>query len=216
MRVSRKAHDLSHMLSVMNLSCDRGERRLFSGVGFQLSAGTCLHLQGDNGVGKTSLLRQVSGLSPLSEGEVSWCGQPIADNESFCAERIYVGHDLAMKEDLSAMENLHMDAAIGGQSVKPETVLIALKSLGLKGREHLPFRVLSQGQKRRAALARLMTRRATLWILDEPVSALDVPAQAAVAKILENHLDQGGMVLFTSHQPLPIPNKSLATYRLKG
>jgi heme exporter protein A len=109
-----------------------------------------------------------------------------------------------------------MDAAIGGQSIHPEAVLSALKSLGLKGREHLPFRVLSQGQKRRAALARLMTRRATLWILDEPVSALDAPAQAAVAKILESHLDQGGMVLFTSHQPLPVPSTSLAAYRLKG
>jgi heme exporter protein A len=204
------------MLSVKGLSCNRGERRLFSGVGFQLRAGTCLHLQGDNGVGKTSLLRQVSGLSPVSEGEISWCGQPIADNESFYTERIYVGHDLAMKEDLSALENLQMDAEIGGQTVSPETVLGALKSLGLKGREHLPFRVLSQGQKRRAALAKLMTRRATLWILDEPVSALDVPAQAAVAKILAAHLDQGGMVLLTSHQALPVPSTSLASYRLKG
>jgi heme exporter protein A len=204
------------MLSVMDLSCNRGERRLFSGVGFQLRAGTSLHLQGDNGVGKTSLLRQVSGLSPISEGEVSWCGQPIADNESFCAERIFLGHELAMKEDLSAMENLQMDAAIGGQTVNPETVLSALKSLGLKGREHLPVRVLSQGQKRRAALSRLMTRKATLWILDEPVSALDVPAQAAVAKILQAHLRKGGMVLFTSHQPLTVPSTSLATYRLKG
>jgi heme exporter protein A len=204
------------MLSVMDLSCNRGERRLFSGVGFQLKAGTCLHLQGDNGAGKTSMLRQISGLSPVTEGEVSWCGQPIADNDSFFAERIYVGHDLAMKEDLSAMENLQVDAAIGGQSVNPEMVLSALKSLGLKGREHLPFRVLSQGQKRRAALARLMTRRATLWILDEPVSALDVSAQAAVAKILAAHLDQGGMVLLTSHQPLPIPSIAFATYRLKG
>jgi heme exporter protein A len=204
------------MLSVMDLSCHRGDRRLFSGVRFQLRAGTCLHLQGDNGVGKTSLLRQISGLSPLSAGEVSWCGQPIADNESFGAERIYLGHDLAMKEDLSAMENLAMDAAIGGQPVNTETVFNALKSLGLKGREHLPFRVLSQGQKRRAALARLMTRRATLWILDEPVSALDVPAQAAVAKMLAAHLDKGGMVLLTSHQALPIASTSLATYRLKG
>jgi heme exporter protein A len=204
------------MLSVKGLSCNRGERRLFSGVGFQLRAGTCLHLQGDNGVGKTSLLRQVSGLSPVSEGEISWCGQPIADNESFCADRVYVGHDLAMKEDLSAMENLQMDAAIGGQTVSPETVLGALKSLGLKGREHLPFRVLSQGQKRRAALAKLMTRRATLWILDEPVSALDVPAQAAVGQLLEAHLDEGGMALVTSHQPLPIPHALIASYRLQG
>jgi heme exporter protein A len=204
------------MLSVMDLSCHRGDRSLYSGVGFQLRAGNCLHLQGSNGAGKTSLLRQVSGLSPVSEGEVSWCGKPIKDNEYFCAERIYLGHDLAMKEDLSAMENLKMDAAIAGQSVHPDKVFSALKRLGLKGREHLPLRVLSQGQKRRAALAKLLTRRAALWILDEPVVALDVPSQTAITQILTAHLDEGGMVLFTSHQHLPLPSTSIASYRLLG
>jgi heme exporter protein A len=204
------------MLSVTDLSCTRGDRRLFSGVDFQLKAGTCLHLQGDNGVGKTSLLRQVSGLSPVSSGQVSWYGQPIADNESFRAQRIYLGHDLSMKDDLSAMENLQFDAAIAGQKVTPETVCSALKRLGLRGREHLPMRVLSQGQKHRAALARLLVRQATLWILDEPVVALDVPAQAAVGQLLKEHLDEGGMALVTSHQPLPIPIALIASYRLQG
>jgi heme exporter protein A len=204
------------MLSVTDLSCTRGDRRLFSGVDFQLKAGTCLHLQGDNGVGKTSLLRQVSGLSPVSSGQVCWYGQPIADNESFRAQRIYLGHDLSMKDDLSAMENLQFDAAIAGQKVTPETVCSALKRLGLRGREHLPMRVLSQGQKHRAALARLLVRQATLWILDEPVVALDVPAQAAVGQLLKEHLDEGGMALVTSHQPLPIPIALIASYRLQG
>jgi len=206
------------MLSVIDLSCHRGERRLFSGVCFQLKAGTCLHLEGDNGVGKTSLLRQISGLSPVSAGQVDWCGQPIADNESFRAQRIYLGHNLALKDDLSAMENLQFDAAIEGQAVDPDKVLGALKSLGLKGREHLPVRVLSQGQKRRAALARLLTRQASLWILDEPVVALDMPAQAAVAGVLKAHLEKGGTVLFTSHQPLTmaIPSASITSYRLQG
>jgi heme exporter protein A len=206
------------MLSVIDLSCHRGERRLFSGVGFQLNAGTCLHLEGDNGVGKTSLLRQVSGLSPVTVGQIEWCGQPIADNESFRAQRIYLGHHLALKDDLSAIENLQIDAAIAGQAVDPDKVFSALKSLGLKGREHLPVRVLSQGQKRRAAIARLLIRQATLWILDEPVVALDVPAQAAVGRVLKAHLDEGGMVLFTSHQPLPmaIPSTFITSYRLQG
>jgi len=206
------------MLSVNDLSCHRGERRLFSGVGFQLKAGTCLYLEGDNGVGKTSLLRQVSGLLPVSVGQISWCGKPIADNEFFRKQLIYLGHNLAMKDDLSAMENLQIDAAIAGQAVDPDKVLSALKSLGLKGREHLPIRVLSQGQKRRAALARLLTRQASLWILDEPVVALDVPAQAAVGRVLKAHLEKGGMVLFTSHQPLPmaIPSASITSYRLQG
>jgi heme exporter protein A len=206
------------MLSVMDLSCHRGERRLFSGVAFELNAGACLHLEGNNGVGKTSLLRQVSGLSPVSVGQISWCGQPIANNESFRAQRIYLGHDLAMKDDLSAMENLQIDAAIAGQAVEPDKVLMALQSLGLKGREHLPVRMLSQGQKRRAAIARLLTRQARLWILDEPVVALDVPAQAAVGRVLKAHLDEGGMVLFTSHQPLPmaVPSACMTSHRLQG
>lgn len=204
------------MLSVIGLSCTRGERRLFSGVDFQLKAGTCLHLQGDNGVGKTSLLRQVSGLSPVSAGQVSWCGQPIAENESFRAKRIYLGHELAMKDDLSAMENLQFDASIAGRTVSAEAVRSALKRLGLRGREHLPMRVLSQGQKHRAALARLLVRQAALWILDEPVVALDVPAQAAVGQLLQAHLDEGGMALVTSHQPLPIPHALIASYRLQG
>lgn len=204
------------MLSVDQLSCTRGERRLFSGVGFQLTPGTCLHLQGDNGVGKTSLLRQVSGLSPVPSGQVAWCGQPIVNSESFRAQRIYLGHDLAMKDDLSAMENLHVDAAIAGLTVHPQKALSALQRFGLKGREHLPVRALSQGQKRRAALARLVTRKATLWILDEPVVALDVPAQAAFARLMQVHLDEGGMVLFTSHQPLPMSGADIPFYRLQG
>jgi heme exporter protein A len=204
------------MLSVTQISCTRGDRRLFSGVGFQLTAGSCLHLQGDNGVGKTSLLRQVSGLSPVSSGQVTWCGQAIEDSESFRIQRIYLGHDLALKDDLSALENLHIDAAIAGQTVPPQKAMSALQRLGLKGREHLPVRALSQGQKRRAALARLLTRQATLWILDEPVVALDAPAQAAFGRLLQAHLDVGGMVLFTSHQPLPMPSANIASYRLQA
>ena len=204
------------MLSVTQISCTRGDRRLFSGVGFQLTAGSCLHLQGDNGVGKTSLLRQVSGLSPVSSGQVTWCGQAIGDSESFRTQRIYLGHDLALKDDLSALENLHSDAAIAGQTVPPQKALSALHRLGLKGREYLPVRALSQGQKRRAALARLLTRKATLWILDEPVVALDAPAQAAFGRLLQAHLDEGGMVLFTSHQPLPMPSANIASYRLQA
>jgi heme exporter protein A len=204
------------MLSVTELSCTRGERRLFSGVGFQLTAGACLHLQGDNGVGKTSLLRQISGLSPVPLGQVAWCGQPIVDSESFRGQRIYLGHDLALKDDLSALENLHIDAAIAGQKVHLQKALSALQRLGLKGREHLPVRALSQGQKRRAALARLLTRQAILWILDEPMVALDAPAQAAFGRLLQAHLDVGGMVLFTSHQPLPLFSANIAFYRLQA
>ncbi len=204
------------MLSVSDLSCSRGDRRLFSGVDFTLKSGCCVHIEGDNGVGKTSLLRIVSGLSPAAGGSVEWEGVAIHHNAAFRAARMYLGHQLALKEDLSALENLHFDAAIAGRPLSDANALAALVQLGLKGRAHLPVRVLSQGQKRRAALARLSASRATLWILDEPLVALDRSAQTQVCALLQSHLASGGMALVTSHQPLQLLGAHCTTYRLQA
>ena len=136
------------MLSVSNLSCSKGDKRLFSGVSFTLQPGQWLHLEGDNGVGKTSLLRLACGLSALEVGEITWNHQPVVQNpEAFRADLAYLGHQLALKEDLTPMENLRADAAVAGRPLKPEDALKALAQLGLRGRENLPVRVLSQGQK---------------------------------------------------------------------
>lgn len=202
------------MFSVTHLSCSRGEKRLFSGVTFSLQPGQWLHLEGDNGVGKTSLLRLVCGLSALEEGEICWHQQSVDQNpQEFRANLAYLGHQLALKEDLTPLENLRADAAVAGRPLSVTEALKALAQLGLRGREHLPVRVLSQGQKRRTALARLWVSTAKLWILDEPFVALDTTAQNALSEVINAHLANQGMVLLTSHQAVTLGGQGF-TYRL--
>jgi heme exporter protein A len=202
------------MFSVSNLSCSRGDKRLFSGVSFALQPGEWLHLQGDNGVGKTSLLRLACGLSALEQGDICWQGLSVARNaDEFRANLAYLGHQLALKEDLSPLENLMTDAAIAGRPLTMAQAKTALVQLGLKGREHLPVRVLSQGQKRRTALARLWVSTAKLWILDEPFVALDTAAQNVLSDVINAHLRKQGMVLFTSHQAVSLAGHGYS-YRL--
>lgn len=202
------------MFSISNLSCSRGNKRLFSGVSFALQPGEWLHLEGDNGVGKTSLLRLACGLSALEQGEIQWQGQPVSSNiDEFRANLAYLGHQLALKEDLTPLENLRADTAIAGRTLSLADAKAALAQLGLKGREHLPVRVLSQGQKRRTALARLLVSSAPLWILDEPFVALDAAAQKVLSEVISGHLNRQGMVLFTSHQLVTLAGQG-RSYRL--
>ena len=202
------------MFSVSNLSCSRGDKRLFSGVSFALQPGEWLHVEGDNGVGKTSLLRLTCGLSALEQGEIQWQGHPVSSNiDEFRANLAYLGHQLALKEDLTPLENLRADTAIAGRTLSLADAKSALAQLGLKGREHLPVRVLSQGQKRRTALARLLVSSAPLWILDEPFVALDAAAQKVLSDIINGHLNRQGMVLFTSHQMVTLAGQG-RSYRL--
>jgi heme exporter protein A len=202
------------MLTVSHLSLSRGHRRLFSDVSFSLMPGQWLHLEGDNGVGKTSLLRLLCGLGVCEQGEVTWKNQSIVQEpENFRADLLYLGHQLALKEDLSPLENLRADALVAGRDGSVDRVMAALGQMGLRGREHLPVRVLSQGQKRRTALARLLISRAPLWILDEPFVALDAAAQNALSGVINAHLNHAGMLLVTSHQPLSLQGQALS-YRL--
>ena len=210
------------MLRVTNLSCSRGNKPLFADVSFELKAGQALHLEGDNGVGKTSLLRILCGLSPADAGEVCWQDKTIQTNATaFRSSLFYLGHGLSLKEELTALENLMSDAAVSGRTLSQQQALVALARMGLRGREHLPLRVMSQGQKRRTALARLLASQAPLWVLDEPFVALDVKAVDGLRGLLAEHVSNGGMVLFTSHQPVALTRASrtsvdVQTYRLKG
>jgi len=204
------------MFSVSNLCCSRGEKRLFSGVSFSLQHGEYLHLEGDNGVGKTSLLRIACGLSPLEQGEICWQGKSISENrDEFRSNLAYLGHQLALKEDLTPLENLLSHAAVAGRQLPLPEAKDALAQLGLRGREHLPVRVLSQGQKRRTALARLVVSTAKLWILDEPFVALDPAAQNALSEVINAHLTRQGMVLLTSHQAVSHAGQG-RSYRLRS
>ena len=193
------------MLSAHGLSCVRGERRLFAQLDLSLQAGQWLHVRGENGAGKTSLLRLLAGLAQPAEGEVQWCGKPIQDAESgYRNHLLYFGHHGALKEDLSAMENLSFAAAMDGSGLTEVRALASLCRVGLRGREDLPVRVLSAGQKRRVMLARMTTRNAKLWILDEPFTALDVKAVDLLSTLVNEHLAGGGMAVLTSHQAMPI------------
>ena len=210
------------MLSVSQLSCRRGSKTLFADVSFSLAPGQALHLEGDNGVGKTSLLRMVCGLSAPESGSVRWGECTTAqDPAAFHSALFYLGHALSLKEELTALENLMADAAVAGRSLAMPQAMVALARMGLRGREHLPLRVMSQGQKRRTALARLWASQAPLWVLDEPFVALDAQAVDGLRTLLAEHVAQGGMVLFTSHQPVTLAcadgrDVPVQSYRLKG
>jgi len=194
-----------NLLQALNVSCERGGRQLFLPISLSLAAGAALHLEGDNGAGKTTLLRSLSGLSPLSQGEVLWRGVPShAAASGFKRELLYLGHALGLKDELTALENVQLNAALAGQTINREKALQALATQGLKSRAHLPLRVLSQGQKRRVALARLQVAQAKLWLLDEPFVALDTDAVKALQLLLQQHVAQGGALVFTSHQAVDL------------
>ncbi len=193
------------MLEVCNLACSRGDHQLFDGLSFTLSAGELLQVQGANGSGKTTLLRTLCGFVQPLAGNILWQGQDVREmDEDYYADVIYLGHLNALKDELSALENLRISAALAGCAVTQQQAIAALKRMGLRGRETLAVKVLSQGQRRRVALARLLVSNAPLWILDEPLTALDVGAVGLMQELIGEHLAKQGMVIFTTHQALAV------------
>ncbi|MDP1941227.1 MAG: cytochrome c biogenesis heme-transporting ATPase CcmA, partial [Gallionella sp.] len=155
--------------------------------------------------GKTSLLRTLCGFIIPDDGKISWCGENVRElDEAYFAQMMYLGHLNAIKDELSALENLRISAGLSGTELNEKDAIAALRRMGLRGRERLPTKVLSQGQRRRVALARLLVSDAKLWILDEPLAALDVGAVALIQELIAEHLARLGMVIFTTHQPLHV------------
>lgn len=203
------------MLEVSNLACSRGDHRLFSGLSFALHPGQIMQVQGANGSGKTSLLRMLCGFIIPDEGKITWCGEDVRNlDEDYCAELLYLGHLNAVKDELNGLENLRISAGLSGIELGEKEALAALRRMGLRGREKLPTKVLSQGQRRRVALARLLTSDASLWILDEPLTALDVGAVALIQELVAEHLARQGMVIFTTHQPLQVAGVEMRSLSL--
>ncbi|MEO1767161.1 cytochrome c biogenesis heme-transporting ATPase CcmA [Thiobacter aerophilum] len=193
------------MLEALDLACERGSRKLFSGLSFALGPGELLLVAGPNGAGKTSLLRILCGLTPPATGEVRWQGKSVRSlGEDFLSQLFYLGHHNGVKDDLTALENLLITSRLAGQALGEEAARAALAHMGLAGREDLPAKLLSQGQRRRVALARLLVTRAPLWILDEPVTALDARAVELIQGRLAAHLAAGGLVVLTTHQPIEV------------
>jgi heme exporter protein A len=193
---------MSDALVLNQVSCVRGGRTLFSGLNLQLAGGQLLRVAGANGAGKTSLLRLMCGLLSPTEGQVLWRGQPLAtQREQWGRDLVYLGHAAALKEDLSPLDNLLTACTLGGQAAHRARALQALTDAGLRGFERTPARRLSQGQRRRCGLARLVLARSSpLWVLDEPFNALDTAATAWLEGLIRAQLLCGGSVVLTSHQ----------------
>lgn len=194
------------MLEAVDLQCARGERTLFSGLDFRLRGGELLRIAGANGSGKTSLLRILCGLLAPAHGSVRWQGEDIRRlREEFWGRLVYIGHANAIKDDLTAAENLAIACALGGRKVAGSELRTALDQLGIGSSEHRPARVLSQGQRRRVALARLaLNSQSPLWILDEPFTALDTRAVDIVQEMIASHVARGAAVVYTTHVELEI------------
>ena len=193
------------MLETTRLDCVRGERHLFRALSFRLMPGELLSLQGRNGSGKTSLLRMLCGLLPPAGGEIRWRNEPIGKlGEDYRRELCFLGHQNAIKEELTPLENLMASARLADEALEEGAALDALETLGLAGREDLACRYLSQGQKRRVALARLVNERRAVWLLDEPFVALDTAAVELVATLIAMHVQLGGLAVLTTHQPVDI------------
>jgi heme exporter protein A len=197
------------MLETVDLECQRGDRQLFAGLALRVEPGACLYVAGENGSGKTSLLRILCGLMAPTAGTVKWNGEDIRrSRETYWEQLAYVGHLNGVKDDLTAAENVQVSAAIAGWPADAATVRDALRAFGLAGFEDRPARTLSQGQRRRIALARLRCASATrLWILDEPFTALDIRGVGALSELIGAHLAQRGSVVLTTHQEVNLPGR---------
>ena len=198
------------MLELRAVTCERGGRSLFRDLDCSVAAGQLLRVQGANGSGKTSLLRMVCGLLPPAHGHVLWRGVAIAKlAEEYGRQLVYLGHAAALKDDLSGFENLQISSVLGGLRVTPDGTRRALKLAGLAARDHVPVRQLSQGQRRRVALARLVLAADTpLWVLDEPFNALDTLATDWLCGLITAQLARGGVVVLTSHQQVGLDDLS--------
>ncbi len=188
------------MLEARDLACWRGERAVFAGLSFTLAPGSAMLLTGPNGAGKSSLLRLLAGLLPPAEGRLLWEGEDAFADRAAHARRLrYLGHGDALKPALTARENLDFYARLwGGEAA------LALAALGLAALADLPARVLSSGQKRRLALARLALAPASLWLLDEPTVGLDAASVARLGGLFAAHRERGGIILAATHLPLPL------------
>jgi len=201
---------MSKSLRLESITCVRGDRTLFEELNLEIKPGSILRISGDNGSGKSSLLRILCGLLTPHAGKVFWGSDPITeDRDQFHGELIYLGHIPALKADFSAIENLMSLALLGGQSISNEDAMNALREAGLDRQAHRFIRTLSQGQKQRIALSRLLLPQPkSIWILDEPFNALDRDANRALQNLLINHVNCGGIVALSSHQDLQIDDNA--------
>jgi heme exporter protein A len=191
-------------LSVENVHVWRGERHVLKGLSLQLNPHELLHVSGPNGTGKTTLLKVASGMLRPEQGRVAWLGKPIASvRYEYQGALAYAAHEPALKGDLTPLENLRFLVGLKRRVTAPE-LRACLDRTGVAGCADLPVRVLSAGQRRRVALARVLAAHAVLWLLDEPFTNLDKAGSELLARLLAEHVLGGGMALVVAHHDLGI------------
>jgi len=194
---------LTAKLSATGLTLFRGERCLFKDLDFALNPGELLLLEGQNGSGKTSLMRAIAGLLEFETGDVSWNGLSIREHrQAFHGELVWMAHRTGLKADLTLVENLAFESRLRLPSGADFDSV--LERLGITRLQRLPVRSLSAGQQRRVALARMMLSRASLWLMDEPVTNLDRDGRKLVMNLVSEHLGDGGMCIMAAHQDIDI------------
>ncbi len=190
-------------LVATSLTCIKRDRVLFDNLNLQLQAGELMYLRGPNGAGKTSLLRILTGLSRPEAGTVTFDSVPVQRSDSpFYQQSIYLGHKSGLSSALSALDNLSYWCAQHRVTTTRHQIVNVLDTVGVTGLEDIPVAMLSAGQQRRVALARLWLKPARFWVLDEPFTALDVSGVALLESAFKQHVDEGGAIITTSHQPL--------------
>lgn len=203
------------MLEVKNLTAIRDERILFESLSFEIHAGELVQIEGRNGTGKTTLLRIIAGLGECECGEILWQRSKIqSDRESYHQDLLFLGHQTGIKRELTALENLRFYLAVHQQTVDEHAIFEALAKVGLAGREDVPVAQLSAGQQRRVALARLWLSKKSLWILDEPLTAIDKQGVSVLEALFLSHAQQGGIVILTTHQDMFADTPKLRKIRL--
>ena len=193
------------MLEIQSLECVRDDRLLFSDLSFTLAESEVLQIEGANGCGKTSLLRIICGLRLAESGNVKWCGESIRMNrEDFYANMVYIGHLPCIKGDLTVLENVRALLDTRSLSVTDHVIEMALTKVGLESYDDVPGKALSSGQRRRILLAFVELAKAKLWVLDEPLTALDVQGVQLMESMILEHKQAGGSVIFTTHHGMQL------------
>ncbi len=193
------------VLNAHNLKCVRGGRELFSSLSFSIQSGDALVVEGSNGSGKTSLLRMLCGFNLPNEGSITWCGEEIDNHEDYQQQISFIGHASGVKLDLSVFENLSFAQRLVGTDRSESDIIEIIRSVGLFKQRNVLTHKLSAGQKRRVALARLQLEERLIWILDEPLTALDKEFVSEFETVLKGHLDKNGLLIVTTHRELKIP-----------
>ncbi len=206
---SRSPSTTEKLISVTNLCCSRGERVLFNDLSFTANTGECVHIVGPNGTGKTTLLRTLCGLNGSDKGDIRWLGQPISLSDAFTHQAVYIGHKDALKNELTALQNLRFNQQL--ESIHDEDALEnSLLRLKILACADLPVQALSFGQRRRLAFAKLLLYPKSVWILDEPFTGIDAHGRTLIENLCVRQLKDGGTIIMTHHRSLQ--ETALRTY----